>query len=83
MASTNTKIEFQQSPKLLSFDLLNPTVSEDESRLGRLAFQGRTAIDTPHYIAVSSRGAVPHLSQDVMRDDTSISALYIALEDCE
>jgi hypothetical protein len=34
-------------------------------------------------VAVSSRGAVPHLSQDMMRANTNIGAMYTALEDCE
>jgi len=68
---------------MFSFKCLNPEAGDKEPRLGRLCFQGRTPIDTPHYVAVGSRGAVPHLSQDMMRDYTSISAMYAALEDCE
>jgi len=83
MAAINTTLARQQTSELLSFDLLNPMSSEDEPRLGRLNFQGRAPTDTPHYVAVSSRGAVPHLSQDMMRDNTKISAMYAALEDCE
>lgn len=69
--------------KLLSFQLLSPQSGKDGPRIGRLNFQGRNPIDTPHYIAVTSRGAVPHLSQDMTRDNTSIRALYTAFEDCE
>ncbi|CAD6572564.1 MAG: hypothetical protein ASARMPRED_005457 [Alectoria sarmentosa] len=67
--------------KLVSFQLSRPQSDKDEPRVGRLTFQGRSPIDTPHYVAVSSRGAVPHLSQDMMRDSTSTRALYTAVED--
>ena len=69
--------------KLLSFDFSKCSSGELESRLGRLCFRGRTPTDTPHFFAVSSRGAVPHLSQDTMREQTSLKSMYTALEDCE
>lgn len=72
-----------RSSKLVSFQLSKAQSNKDEPRAGRLVFQGRKPIDTPHYVAVSSRGAVPHLSQDMMRDNTSICGLYTAIEDCE
>ncbi|KAK4981847.1 hypothetical protein LTR66_009660 [Elasticomyces elasticus] len=50
-------------------------------RLGRLALQGRHAIDTPHYLAITSRGAVPHVSQDNFTRHTAINGVYVALED--
>jgi len=68
---------------MLSFKHLNTEAGNEKPRLGCLCFQGRQPIDTPHYVAVSSRGAVPHLSQDMMRDNTAIGAMYAALEDCE
>lgn len=83
MAFVNTSPALQQHSKPMSFNLLSPQVDEDEPRLGHLAFKCRAPIDTPHYVAVSSRGAVPHLSQDMMRDNTKINAMYTALEDCE
>ena len=73
----------QHSSKLMSFQLCKAQSDNDQPRLGRLNFQGRNPIDTPHYLAVTSRGAVPHLSQDMTRDNTSIRALYAAIEDCE
>ena len=71
------------SSKILSFQLSNLQSDKDQPRLGRLSFNRRNPIDTPHYIAVTSRGAVPHLSQDMARDNTSIRAFYAAVEDCE
>ncbi|PHH62191.1 hypothetical protein CDD81_7385 [Ophiocordyceps australis] len=50
-------------------------------RLGRVAFPGRKAIDTPSFIAVTSRGAVPHLTPDNLDQHTSVGAAYMALED--
>lgn len=52
-------------------------------RQGWLSCQGRKLIETPHYLAISSRGSVPHLTQDMVRENTTISGLYTALEDCE
>lgn len=52
-------------------------------RLARWTLPQRTAMETPHYFAITSRGAVPHLSQDTFARDTSIHGIYIALEDCE
>jgi hypothetical protein len=52
-------------------------------RLGRLSFQGRSSIETPHYLALSSRGVIPHLSQDMVKENTAINGFYSALEDCE
>lgn len=71
------------SSKIFSFNRLDREAGNEKPRLGRLCLQGRTPMETPHYVAVGSRGAVPHLSQDMMRYNTSISAMYTALEDCE
>ena len=54
----------------------------DATRLGTLHLNDRTPIETPHCIAISSRGVVPHLSQDTMRENTDIKGIYVALEDC-
>ena len=80
--------ETQEQPsrmlgKPLSFDLRSQNAGGAELRVGRLSFHGRTTVDTPHYVALSSRGAVPHLTQDLMRDNTAIKGIYAALEDCE
>lgn len=62
----------------------NTSVSEagaNGSRRGNVHFPGRKTIQTPHYLALSSRGIVSHLSQDMMREHTSVTGLYTALED--
>ena len=52
-------------------------------RLGQLLSYGRPPIHTPHYVAATSRGVVPHLSQDVFQKHTDIRAVYMGLEDCK
>lgn len=70
-------------PSRTIFQVLGSAVTDACSvRLGRLAFLGRRPIDTPNYTAVSSRGAVPHLTPDNVRKYASFGATYMALEDC-
>jgi queuine tRNA-ribosyltransferase accessory subunit len=52
-------------------------------RLGQLLSHGRPAIHTPHYVAATSRGVIPHLSHDVLQKHTDLKAVYMGLEDCE
>ena len=53
------------------------------ARLGRLVVPARKTIQTPHYVALASRGAVPHLSPDTARQHTDLGGVHVALEDCE
>lgn len=53
------------------------------ARVGRLSLPGRRPLETPNFVAVASRGAVPHLTPDVVMDHTSFGAAYMAMEDCE
>ena len=67
----------------LDFSVLNPSTNPILApRLGRLGVASRKPVATPHYIPLTSRGVVPHLTHDVVRDQTAISSLYIGLEDC-
>lgn len=67
----------------VNFNLLNlATAPVMAPRLGKMAIAGRKAISTPHYIPLSTRGAVAHIAHDIMRDQTTISSLYVGLEDC-
>lgn len=70
-------------PELFSFALHASAPSDTGPRCGTLSFPNRAPIATPHYIALSSRGVVPHITQDTMRSSTSITGIYAALEDCE
>ena len=52
------------------------------ARLGRVNLAGRNAIETPHYIGITSRGVVPHITQDTFEGSTSIAGVNVNLEDC-
>lgn len=64
------------------FTVVKSTSNTLAPRLGRLTVPGRNAIETPHYIGLTSRGVVPHLSQDNYASLTSIQGVYTPLEDC-
>ncbi|KAL9059426.1 MAG: hypothetical protein Q9206_001475 [Seirophora lacunosa] len=78
MAAKNT-----YASTTLRFDLSEVSSSGCVLRRGRLSLQGREPIDTPHYLPPSSRGCVPHITQDTARSNTGIKGIYVALEDCE
>jgi queuine tRNA-ribosyltransferase subunit QTRTD1 len=52
-------------------------------RLGRLALVGRKELKTPNFIAVGSRGVVPHMTPDVILSSSEIGGVHMALEDCK
>ena len=64
------------------FTIVKATAATLSPRVGRLSLPGRTAIETPHYLGLTSRGVVPHLSQDNFARLSSIAGVYAALEDC-
>lgn len=68
---------------MFKFLVSSPRTASQGPRLGCLQVPRRPAINSPHYVATTSRGVVPHLSQDVLQKNTGISAAYIALEDCK
>ena len=51
-------------------------------RLGRLLVHGRKELETPDFIAVASRGVIPHVTPDVIAN-TQIGGIHMALEDCK
>ncbi|KAK0392273.1 hypothetical protein NLU13_1769 [Sarocladium strictum] len=51
------------------------------ARLGTLSISGRKPIDTPNFVALTSRGIVPHLTQDMVHKATDFGAAHMALED--
>ncbi|CAK3938872.1 related to tRNA-guanine transglycosylase family [Lecanosticta acicola] len=63
------------------FTLIKSSSQTLGPRLGKLALTGRRVLDTPHYLGNTSRGVVPHITQDTFRRDTDISGVYIGLED--
>lgn len=52
-------------------------------RLGRLSVPGRKTFDTPHFLGITSRGVIPHVTQDMFARDTNIKGVYVPLEDCK
>lgn len=53
------------------------------ARLGRISVKGRRTLDTPNFLALTSRGVVPHISPDVVGEQTEFAGVYTAIEDCE
>lgn len=64
------------------FTMIKSTTATLSPRLARLSLPGRDVIETPHYLGLTSRGVIPHLSQDNFARESSISGVYAALEDC-
>jgi hypothetical protein len=81
MAEVNEEKLSQLPEEMLSFTLAG-AAQRLAPRLGTLAIKGRTQIQTPNYIGNTSRGVLPHISQDNQRRHTRISGLYMGLEDC-
>lgn len=70
-------------PEMLAFTLKQAASHAIGARVGQLLGRGRAAIETPHFVATTSRGAIPHVTPDVVAKITAVSAVYIPLEDCE
>lgn len=64
------------------FRILQSSSSSTRSRLGQLLVRGRKTIETPHYVAPTSRGVVPHISHDMLKRHTNVTSVYLGLEDC-
>ena len=71
----------QLPPEMIEFTLLK-TTGALAPRLGRLTLAGRKNIVTPAFIGNTSRGIVPHISQDNFRKTADINGVYVPLEDC-
>ncbi|KAF2204417.1 tRNA-guanine transglycosylase family protein [Delitschia confertaspora ATCC 74209] len=65
---------------MLHFTLLNAAPGL-APRLGRLSYPGRKTLLTPLYLGNTSRGAVPHISQDNYQKHTRLNGVYVPLED--
>lgn len=74
----------RRKPEDMIFEVLKKAVdgSTSAARLGRLSLSKRNPIETPNYIAVASRGVVPHVTPDNLKKHVSVGAAYMALEDC-
>lgn len=53
------------------------------ARLGTLSLSKRRSIDTPNFIGLTARGAIPHLTPDHVGKRSEIGGVYMALEDCK
>jgi len=73
---------FNQLPEEM-FSIVQATTTGIGARLGRLVLPGCKVIDTPHYLASTSRGVVPHITPDNFVRFTPINGVYVALEDCK
>lgn len=79
-ASPASKLD-QLPPEMLEFTLLK-TTGTLTPRLGRLSLPGRKSFLTPGFIGITSRGVVPHISQDNFRKCVGLDGVYVAIEDC-
>ena len=71
----------QLPPEMLEFALLK-TTGALAPRLGRLSLPKRKTILTPGFLGNTSRGVVPHISQDNFAKSLGLNGVYVALEDC-
>ncbi|KAF2727096.1 tRNA-guanine transglycosylase [Polyplosphaeria fusca] len=67
-------------PEMLDFSILKSTAAL-APRLGRLSKAGRKTTLTPGLLGNTSRGAIPHISQDNFRTCTALNGVYVAIED--
>ncbi|KAF3479511.1 tRNA-guanine transglycosylase family protein [Arthroderma uncinatum] len=67
--------------EMLTFSLLTHPPTQLAPRLGRLCRVGRKTILTPGYVPITSRGVLPHVTHDNIKEHMSIGSLYVALED--
>lgn len=82
MAGPKTDPLGLSASEMLSFKLTH-ALARNGPRLGSLAFRGRPEMQTPNYFANTSRGIIPHISQDLQAKHMSVAGVYMALEDCE
>ncbi|CAP72869.1 uncharacterized protein PODANS_2_3010 [Podospora anserina S mat+] len=68
----------------MRFEVVSSALKEGTAaaaRVGRLALPGRRPIDTPNFIAVTSRGTLPHVTPDNISKHLQVSGAYFSLED--
>ncbi|KAJ0159697.1 hypothetical protein CTA2_9254, partial [Colletotrichum tanaceti] len=66
-------VDGRRKPEDMIFEVLKKAVdgSTSAARLGRLSLSKRNPIETPNYIAVASRGVVPHVTPDNLKKHVS------------
>ncbi|KAF9691289.1 hypothetical protein EKO04_010588 [Ascochyta lentis] len=70
----------QLPPEMLDFTL-HKTTGTLAPRLGRLSLPKRRSILTPSFIGNTSRGVIPHITQDNFSKSLGLDGVYVALED--
>lgn len=58
------------------------STTDDEARVGKLELPGRQPIQTPNFLANTSRGVIPHISPDVIDPQAPVAGVFTAIEDC-
>lgn len=53
------------------------------ARLGTLKLARSSPLETPNFIDITSRGAIPHLTTDVLTKHVQVNGAYVAIEDCK
>jgi queuine tRNA-ribosyltransferase accessory subunit len=82
MAAAAQVQKLDQLPaEMIEFALLK-TTGALAPRLARLSLSGRKTILTPAFIGNTSRGVIPHVSQDNFAKSVDVSGVYVPLEDC-
>ncbi|KAF1962521.1 tRNA-guanine transglycosylase [Byssothecium circinans] len=79
MSPTASNLD-QLPPEMLDFTILK-TTGALAPRLGRLSVPGRKTVLTPGFIGNTSRGIIPHISQDNFGKCGGFEGVYIPLED--
>ena len=82
MVDLNVQTLSQLPNEMRIFSLIS-TTARNGPRLGKLSLPTKSNIQTPHYVGNTSRGAIPHLTQDMQCANSTTKALYMALEDCK
>jgi hypothetical protein len=71
------------NPGIFTILAVDESGEHSSARLGKVTLAGRNAVKTPNFFAVTSRGAVPHLTPDVVLEHTDFGGVHMALEDCK
>ncbi|TGO23255.1 hypothetical protein BPAE_0138g00080 [Botrytis paeoniae] len=71
-----------KNPTRLGFQILN-TLDHNASgpRIGRITLEGRKDLETPDFLAITSRGVIPHMTPDVIAAHAKVPGVHFALED--
>lgn len=82
--SVSPFITAMEERRVVSFKVLGDgDPNNTRPRRGRLSVKDRRDLETPNFIAISSRGVVPHMTPDVIMASSQIGGVHLALEDCK